>query len=124
MKQIHEFRQSRAVVYTDIAIPPRLLSKIAKSLNNVLWIGLMAGWRILPRGKAGGAGAVEYGVITGFIATAIIAAALTLGDYLNPAQPFEGEIVAFGEQKIYWDTFGFNVELQQVPCELRLSRAD
>ena len=40
------------------------------------------------------------------------------------AQPFEGEIVAFGEQKVYWDTFGFNVELQQVPCELRLSRAD
>ena len=81
----------------------------------------MAGWRILPRRKVGGAGALEYGAMTGFIAAAIIATAMTLGGYLNLTEPIEGEIVAFGAHEICWDAFGFNAERQPVPCELQLS---
>ena len=83
----------------------------------------MAGWRIWQRRKVGAASAVEYGMMTGFIAAAIIATGMTLGGYLNPTEPIEGEMVAFGAPEICWDAFGFNAERQPVSCELRLSRA-
>ena len=84
----------------------------------------MADWRTSQRRKVGVASAVEYGMMTGFIAAAIIATAMTLGGYLNLAQPNVDEIATVGATEICWDTFGFNRERQRVPCELQLSRAD
>ena len=84
----------------------------------------MAGWQTSQRRNVGVASAVEYGMMAGIIAAAIIATAMTLGGYLNLAQPIEGEIATVGAPEICWDTFGFNAERQPVPCELQLSRAE